>query len=68
MSAANTLAVLFMGDGREDEPASTVTAVSTTTVQETAYTRCLVCHDSQEFSTPPSTSNQVNIFIFQSVL
>ena len=49
-----------MGDGREDEPATTVTEVTTTTVQEQPYTRCLVCHDSQEFLSPPSASNQIS--------
>ena len=53
--------MLFMGDGREDVASSTVTEPSTTTGQEQPYTRCLVCHDSQEFLTPPSAANQVTL-------
>ena len=45
---------LFMGDGREDDSA---TALSTVTVQTQKYTRCLVCHGSQEFTIPQAQSS-----------
>ena len=45
---------LFMGDGREDDSA---TALSTVTGQKQKYTRCLVCHGSQEFTTPQAQSS-----------
>ena len=51
--------VTFMGDGREDAPAASVTVATTTTFQEQSYTRCLVCHGSQEFLSPPSAANQI---------
>ena len=45
---------LFMGDGREDDSA---TALSTVSVQTQKYTRCLVCHGSQEFTIPQAQSS-----------
>ena len=45
---------LFMGDGREDDSA---TALSTVSVQSQKYTRCLVCHGSQEFTIPQAQSS-----------
>ena len=45
---------LFMGDGREDDSA---TALSTVTGQKQKYTRCLVCHGSQEFTIPQAQSS-----------
>ena len=45
---------LFMGDGREDDSATTLSTVS---VQTQKYTRCLVCHGSQEFTIPQAQSS-----------
>ena len=45
---------LFMGDGREDD---TATALSTVSLQTQKYTRCLVCHGSQEFAIPQAQSS-----------
>ena len=44
----------FMGDGREDDSATTLSTVS---VQAQKYTRCLVCHGSQEFTIPQAQSS-----------
>ena len=53
-STNNVAAQLFMGDGREDD---TATALSTVSVQTQKYTRCLVCHGSQEFTIPQAQSS-----------
>ena len=54
-ATTNNVAVqLFMGDGREDD---TATALSTVSVQTQKYTRCLVCHGSQEFTIPQAQSS-----------
>ena len=45
---------LFMGEGREDDSA---TSLSTVTGQKQKYTRCLVCHGSQEFTIPQAQSS-----------
>ena len=50
----NAAQQLFMGDGREDDSA---TALSTVTIQKQKYTRCLVCHGSQEFTIPQAQSS-----------
>ena len=50
----NVAAQLFMSDGREDD---TATALSTVSVQTQKYTRCLVCHGSQEFTIPQAQSS-----------
>ena len=50
---------LFMGDGREDDSA---TALSTVTGQKQKYTRCLVCHGSQEFTIPQAQSSGNSTF------
>ena len=44
----------FMGDGRDGVDASTVTK---TTAQTQQFTRCIVCHDSQELEISPSKSS-----------
>ena len=54
LSGSSTSQVLFMGDGREDDSA---TALSTVSVQSQKYTRCLVCHGSQEFTIPQAQSS-----------
>ena len=53
-TAATVAQQLFMGDGREDDSA---TALSTVSVQTQKYTRCLVCHGSQEFTIPQAQSS-----------
>ena len=45
---------LFMGDGRDNVDASTVTK---TTAQTQQFTRCIVCHDSEELLISPSKSS-----------
>ena len=49
----------YMGDGREDKSDATETSVSIVGVQETPYTRCLICHGTQEFRSPPATASEV---------
>ena len=49
--------VYFMGDGREDDPSTKVLTI--TPIQETPYTRCLICHGTQEFKTPPAQSSEI---------
>ena len=58
--SADVTQLYFMGDGREDAPGTSVTTASTLKPQEMPYTRCLVCHGSQEFLTPPSAANQIS--------
>lgn len=54
--------VYFVGDGRETSQVGTSdTDLTSTTVQTTPFTRCLVCHGSEEFSRPPSRSKEVTI-------
>ena len=53
--------VLFMGDGREDATSTTATALTITPVQSTPYTRCLICHGTQEFQTPPAIASEITI-------
>ena len=45
---------LFMGDGRDNVDASSVTK---TTAQTQQFTRCIVCHDSEELLISPSKSS-----------
>ena len=53
--------VLFMADGREDSTSTTATALTITPVQSTPYTRCLICHGTQEFQTPPAIASEITI-------
>lgn len=48
-----------MGDGREDKAETSSTTLSIVPVQETSYTRCLICHGTQEFRSPPLVSSEV---------
>ena len=58
---SNNNQVLFMGDGREDDVSSTATALTITPVQSTPYTRCLICHGTQEFRTPPAIASEITM-------
>ena len=53
-TSATVAQQLYMGDGREDDSA---TVLSTVSVQTQKYTRCLVCHGSQEFTIPQAQSS-----------
>ena len=61
LSGSSTSQVLFMGDGREDDVSSTETALTITPYQQTPYTRCLICHGTQEFQTPPAIASEITI-------
>ena len=58
-SCAGSTDNCYMGDGREDKSDATETSVSIVGVQETPYTRCLICHGTQEFRSPPATASEV---------
>ena len=55
--------VYFVGDGREKSvQGNSDTDLTMTAVQTTPFTRCLVCHGSEEFqSRPPSRSKEVSL-------
>ena len=58
-ATANNAESCFMGDGREDKADDTSTTLSIVPVQETPYTRCLICHGTQEFRSPPLVGSEV---------
>ena len=61
LSGSDTSQVLFMGDGREDGVSTTASALTITPIQSTPYTRCLICHGTQEFQTPPAIASEITI-------
>jgi len=61
LTGSSASQILFMGDGREDNVATTATALTITPFQQTPYTRCLICHGTQEFQTPPAIASAITI-------